>query len=150
MEFVTPISLDQALGIYGRRCDRKPPKWNVIPFVIDYLPAFKAQFPNYDRADHVIMAQQCVRWAVMSDQAWEKVHLKAISKYPESKTLISGIGYAENAPDEVKEKLRRHSRNSTKLREASRMHWRAAGNRVNTWLFRCWIPYKAKRGKKFD
>lgn len=131
------MSLDNALKIYQKHTDYYPPKWNAKPRVTEYLPAFKAEFPDFTKEDHLSMAYDCIRWYLRMQKAWTKVHAKAVNEYPESKTLIAGIGYAENAPDKIKDKLRRYAYSSGDFLSGSLAHWRAAGKRQVTWLFSC-------------
>lgn len=131
------MSLDEALKIYQKSTDFVPPKFNGRPRVTQYLPAFKAEFPGFTKEDHLSMAYDCIRWYLRMQKAWMNVHTKAVNKYPEDKLLVSGLGYASNAPEEVKEKLRRYAHASGDFLDGSVAHWRAAGKRQVTWLFSC-------------
>lgn len=124
--------LTQRVTLYRSTTERKPPKWNVRPQIVEYLPAFRTAFPDYTADMHLQDADWCMKMAERCHTVWKEIYEDAAKRYKLSKRLVSGIGYGEFFPRERQDKLGELARMDTTLVEASFAHWRAAGRRRNT------------------
>jgi hypothetical protein len=118
---------------YRKDCDRKPRRFNYTPKITVSIPQFKERF-KYSSAEHEQFARDCLSQYAFCKKAWAREHAAATSQYGSTPTLISGIGYAGLAPDNVKDRLRMYSRDAATWAKASEAHWRAAGRLKPTWL----------------
>lgn len=52
-------TMDKAIELAGKHTERKPPKFNGNPLIVNYIPAFKKEFPTYSKEDHYDAAFKC-------------------------------------------------------------------------------------------
>lgn len=105
------------------------PKWNRTGTVVDEPRLMKRMFAGWTSADHKHAAKVQARLSNEHAKEHGKVYADAAAKYGESGPLISGIFYAGNFPDSVKDKLRKEARLASDLITAAHAHWRASGSR---------------------
>lgn len=121
-----------SLENYRERCTRKARRWSFAPRITESLPQFKVRF-SYSAEEHVALAKRAMDHYADTKIQWAKSHKEALEKWGECHPLISGYGYAGNAPEWMKNHLRNLALDSTTWADASITHWRAAGKLTVTW-----------------
>lgn len=118
---------------YRQRCERKPRRFNIYPVITESIPQFKEKFP-YTAQEHEFLSKRALHAYGTAKVEWQRYHAELIQKHgAKSNTLISGIGYAGNAPERSREVLRNLAHAATTWSDASHAHWRASGKQTITW-----------------
>jgi hypothetical protein len=85
-----------------------------------------------NKAELITRCADLINRAIVEEQNWLTAHNAAVSIYGKS-AYTSGLGFAADSPDSVKDVLRAYNRESDALKDQSLKLWIKNGRRSHTW-----------------
>lgn len=113
---------------YFRSAKRRPPLWNIRPWIIEYLPAFRREFFEWSPAQHARRKSILERGLARIARRHVRLIRDAIARYGEGSAYMTG-GNREHWPRALKDRILRLAQAETYYTQAARMHARLARSR---------------------